>query len=267
MIRAAKAMLHYWEEPSLGEKSGAVFFTGCTLGCIYCQNYQISHEGVGKDLTPEQLSSVFLHLQEQGADNIDLVTPTHFLPGILEALDIAGKKLQLPVVYNCGGYERKEIIEALENTIDIWLPDIKYYSDETAVKYSAAPAYFETAVKAVEEMLRQVKRSNDSKKLVIRHMVLPGRKNESLQLLRELADRIGTEGYQISLLSQYTPFYRAEQEKEIARHVTSYEYQKVTEEALRLGYQGYVQERTSADKEYTPSFDLEGLGQLPLPTQ
>lgn len=258
-IRAAKAMLHYWEEPAVGEKSGAVFFSGCTMRCVYCQNYRVSRGEVGKELSTKQLSRVFLKLQEEGADNIDLVTPTHFLPGILEALETVKPELHIPVVYNCGGYERKEIIELLEEDIDIWLPDIKYYSDEPAVKFSGTPGYFDTALKAVSEMLRQVKRSDGRKKLVIRHMVLPGQREDSIRLLHELADRIGTTGYRISLLSQYTPFFYAGEYHELNRRLTSYEYDKVVEEALRLGFDGFMQEKTSAREEYTPAFDLSGL--------
>ena len=257
-IRAAKAMLHPWEEPAVGIPAGTVFFSGCTLGCLYCQNYRISHEGFGKTLSPEELARVFLDLQDKGAKNIDLVTPTHYLPGILTALDLCGDRLQLPIVYNCGGYERKEVIEMLEDTVDIWLPDIKYYSNETARKYSGAGDYFEVAVTAVQEMLRQVK-GKESKKLILRHMVLPGQKEDSIRLLRELAERIGTEGYLLSLMSQYTPFYKAHEHPEIDRRVTSYEYGKVLDEAVRLGFDGFMQERTSAKEEYTPSFDLEGL--------
>ena len=257
-IRAAKAMLHPWEEPAVGIPAGTVFFSGCTLGCLYCQNYRISHEGVGKTLSPEELARVFLDLQDKGAKNIDLVTPTHYLPGILTALDLCGDRLQLPIVYNCGGYERKEVIEMLEDTVDVWLPDIKYYSNETARKYSGAGDYFEVAVTAVQEMLRQVK-GKESKKLILRHMVLPGQKEDSIRLLRELAERIGTEGYLLSLMSQYTPFYKAHEHPEIDRRVTSYEYGKVLDEAVRLGFDGFMQERTSAKEEYTPSFDLEGL--------
>lgn len=285
-IRAAKAMLHPWEEPALteeGKPSGAVFFSGCTLGCVFCQNWQISREGFGKELTAEELASVFLSLQEKGASNIDLVTPTQYLPDILGALELCKSDLRLPVVYNCGGYERREIVELMENDVDIWLPDLKYFSSETAARYSAAPDYFNTALGALEEMLRQVKASEcrtdresagkrelrgntdpaaqkgGKKLLVVRHMVLPGQKEDSVRLLRALADRLGTEGYLLSLMSQYTPFYKAKDHPEINRRVTSYEYGKVLEEAVRLGFSGYMQERTSAKEEYTPVFDLSGL--------
>lgn len=267
-LRAGKAMLHEWEEPAVGLPAGTVFFSGCTLGCVYCQNYRLSHENFGAGLTPRQLAQVFLDLERRGAQNIDLVTPTHFLPGIIEALDLCKPELHIPVVYNCGGYERLEVIRALEDYVDIWLPDIKYYDDAVAIKYSAAPGYFETALKAVEEMLRQVNaakvqvndaKENREKKLILRHMVLPGNREDSIKLLRTVADRLGTKGYLISLMSQYTPFYKASEHPKINRRVTSYEYGKVLDEAISLGFEGFMQERTSAKEEYTPAFDLEGL--------
>ena len=266
-IVCAKSMLHPWEEPGL-TPAGAVFFSGCTLKCLYCQNYRISHEGFGKELTPVELSRVFLRLQEQGAETLDLVTPTHFLPGILEALNLCKKELTIPVVYNCGGYERKEIIRELYDHVDLWLPDVKYFSDEPAVKYSQAPHYFDTTLEAVKEMIRQGKRKNSdplakpvktAERVIIRHMVLPGQKEDSILLLKKLKEELGTGGYLLSLMSQYTPFYKACEHKEINRRVTTYEYEKVLEEAVKLGFPGFMQERTSAREEYTPAFDLEGL--------
>lgn len=273
VIRAGKAMLHEWEEPAVGLPAGTVFFSGCTLGCLYCQNYRLSHEDFGMEIPPEKLAEVFLDLQEKGAADIDLVTPTHYLPGIIEAIELCKPKLHVPIVYNCGGYERREVAEALEEYVDIWLPDIKYCDDALAVKYSSAPGYFETALTAVEEMLRQVKAADrkraqkkaagidgqKEKKLILRHMVLPGQKEDSVRLLRAVADRLGTEGYCISLMSQYTPFYKASEHPEIDRRVTTYEYEKVLSEALSLGFDGFMQERTSAKEEYTPVFDLKGL--------
>jgi len=259
VIRAGKAMLHAWEEPAVGLPAGTVFFSGCTLGCIYCQNYRLSQEGFGTELSADKLAEIFLDLQQRGAKNIDLVTPTHYLPGVIEALDLCKPKLHIPVVYNCGGYERREVVAALENYVDIWLPDIKYFDDGLAKKYSNAPGYFETAMEAVGEMLDQVKRSAGKKKLIVRHMVLPGQKEDSIRLLHALSDCLGTEGYLLSLMSQYTPFYRAEEYPEINRRVTTYEYEKVLSEAVSLRFDGFMQERTSAKEEYTPAFDLEGL--------
>lgn len=256
-ICAAKAMLHYWEEPAVTEgkgPSGAVFFSSCNLKCIYCQNYKISHESFGKEISAAELAAVFLNLKEKGAVNIDLVTPSHFLPGITEAIDIIGKeKLGIPVVYNCGGYENPQIIKEIRNYVDIWLPDLKYYDDEVSVKYSGAPHYFETACSSLKEMISQ------GKKVIVRHMVLPGQREDSVRLLNALYERFGTESFLISLMSQYTPFYKACEHKEINRRVTTFEYERVLNEAVKLGFKGYMQERTSAKEEYTPVFDLDGL--------
>lgn len=257
-ITAARAMIHFWEEPALGKHSGAVFFSNCTLKCVYCQNYKISHEGFGKAISAEELSETFLRLQDEGADNIDLVTPTHYLPGILKALELCKPKLCVPVVYNCGGYERAEVIRLLEGYIDIWLPDIKYYSNGRALKYSSAKDAFSVSADALCEMLRQ-KKAGSSKEVIVRHMVLPGGKEDSIELLTKLAERFGTGDYLLSLMSQYTPFYKACEYPEIDRRLTSYEYDKVLQEAVSLGFDGFMQERTSAKEEYTPEFDLRGL--------
>ena len=266
-VRAARAMLHPWEEPAVmtgGKPSGAVFFSGCTLHCVYCQNYQISQEGTGKELTAEELASVFLSLQEKGASNLDLVTPTHFLPGILEALELCRGKLHLPVVYNTGGYERPETVQALAEKIDFWLPDIKYFSSTLSRTYSQATDYFTTAVCAVREMISVSRRRFGEKpgeppRVILRHMVLPGHRKDSIELLHALKGELGTEGYWISLLSQYTPFYRAADFPELNRRVTTFEYESVLEEAQKLGFDGFRQDRTSAKEEYTPSFDFDGL--------
>lgn len=255
---AAKAMIHLWEEPALGERSGAIFFSNCTLKCVYCQNFKISHEGYGKVLTPEKLSNVFLRLQDEGAQNIDLVTPTHYLPGILQALELCKPKLKIPVVYNCGGYERAEVLKLLEGYVDIWLPDVKYFDDERALRYSRAKDAFNVSCEALSEMIRQ-KKAGSSKEVIVRHMVLPGGKDDSIALLRALSKRFGTGDYLLSLMSQYTPFYKASECPEINRRLTSYEYDRVLDEALRLGFSGFMQERTSAKEEYTPEFDLSGL--------
>ena len=257
-IRAAKAMIHLWEEPVLGERSGAVFFSNCTLKCVYCQNFRISHEGFGKVLTPRELSDAFLRLQDEGAQNIDLVTPAHYLPGILKALELCKPKLSVPVVYNCGGYERAEILKLLEGYVDIWLPDVKYFSDEMAFRYSSAKDAFRVSCEALAEMIRQ-KKAGSSKEVIVRHMVLPGGKDDSVKLLLRLAERFGTEDFLLSLMSQYTPFYKASEYPEINRRLTSYEYDRVLRTAVELGFSGFMQERTSAKEEYTPEFDLGGL--------
>ena len=297
-LRAAKAMLHYWEEPAVtsflpaGEEqneqpaSGAVFFSGCSLKCSYCQNYKISHEGFGKELGPEELAAVFLSLQEKGAKNIDLVTPTHYLPGIVKALTLCGRRpvsdpeysprnqcaLSVPVVYNCGGYENAEVLRSLEGLIDIWLPDVKYFDNGLSVKYSGAPGYYAFARESLSEMIRQAERAFAREKsgppakdrVIVRHMVLPGAYHDSERLLSALKEAFGTESFLLSLLNQYTPFYKACEQKEINRRLTTLEYQRVLEKAIDLGFTGFMQERTSAREEYTPDFDLDGLT-FPLP--
>lgn len=266
-IKAAKAMLHYWEEPAITDDkgpSGAVFFSDCNLKCIFCQNYKISHEGFGRKLTPEELCEVFRRLQEAGAQNIDLVTPTHYLPRIVRALKLFEPYRRIPVVYNSGGYENPEVIRAVAPYIDFWLPDVKYYSDDLAVRYSRAPGYFQTALSAVAEMIREAKKKEDPQKhVILRHMVLPGCREDSIRLLHALKEELGTENFLLSLMSQYTPFYKASEHKEINRRVTTFEYEKVLTEAVSLGFQGYMQEKTSAKEEYTPVFDLEGLPPFP----
>ncbi len=270
--RIARAALHMWEEPVLSGSggSGAVFFSNCTLRCVFCQNHEISATGFGRDISIEALSDIFLKLQENGAQNIDLITASHYLPSVTAALELVKHKLSIPVVYNCGGYEDIESLRLLEGYIDIYLPDIKYYSDALAVRYSAAPNYFKTAISAVNEMIRQVGRpvyeTAASSKLIrgviIRHMVLPSNRNDSIQLMNVIAEHFDAGDYLISIMSQYTPFYKTltdEKYKEISRRLTSFEYDSVVREALKLGMNGFMQKKSSAKEEYTPTFNLEGV--------
>lgn len=269
--KVARAALHMWEEPSIsGTKgSGTVFFSGCTLGCVFCQNYEISRHGAGKEVTEEKLRDIFLRLQEQGAHNINLVTATHYLPSVVKALESARPRLSIPIVYNCGGYERSEIIQALEPYVDIWLPDLKYYDSRLSSSYSGAKDYFTWAKAAIEQMIRQTKSPVfDDKGLmksgvIIRHMILPGAREDSIRLLQWIKDSLPDRQYCISLLSQYTPFYLVKDTSlypQLKRRITSYEYEKVVEFALKLGLSdGYMQEKSSAKEEYTPPFNLEGV--------
>lgn len=266
--KAARAALHMWEEPCIsGSKgSGTVFFSGCTLKCVFCQNYQISSQGFGKEITAGELANLFLKLQNQGAHNINLVTATQYLPSVLEALDCVRDSLVIPVVYNCGGYERIETIKALEGYVDIFLPDLKYYSPEISAKYSQAPDYFNVASLAILQMIKQTGKPvfDDNgvmkKGVIIRHMVIPGQKDDSIRLLCWIKDNLPENQFQISLLSQYTPFYRSHEYPEIDRRITSYEYNKVLDTAIELGLvDGYMQKKSSAREEYTPPFNLEGL--------
>lgn len=267
--KAARAALHFWEEPCISgtRGSGAVFFTGCTLRCCYCQNFQISSQGFGQELSSRQISRIFLMLQEKGAHNINLVTPTQYLPHILEALDLARPALNIPVVYNCGGYERAETIDVLKGYADIYLPDLKYYSARLSQAYSQAADYFSVASEAILCMIRQAgppvfdpESGLLMKGVMIRHMVLPGAKEDSIRLLRWMKEALPEGSFLICLMSQYTPFYRSSQFPEINRRITSYEYNKVLEEAIRLGLtDGFMQEKSSAKEEFTPPFNLEGL--------
>ena len=273
-LRAARAALHQWEEPCLSGAegqpggSGTVFFSGCTLRCLFCQNYRISSENFGKELTPDQLASVFLDLQSQGAHNLNLVTATQYLPDILEALDQVKDRLHIPVVYNCGGYERLETLREYSGYIDIYLPDLKYYDSNLSQKYSAAKDYFSKASAAITEMIRLtggLTWNPDSpsllkKGVIIRHMVLPGAREDSIKLLHWMKDTLPENQYLLSIMSQYTPFYKSSMYPEINRRITTYEYQKVVDAAIELGLMnGYMQEKSSAKEEYTPPFDLSGV--------
>ena len=269
-VKIARAALHPWEEPCISgtNGSGTVFFSGCTLKCIFCQNFDISHENFGKEISVKRLSEIFLELQEKGAHNINLVTGTHYLPSIKDALDQIRGQLNIPVVLNCGGYERIETLREYSDYIDIYLPDLKYYDSKLAEKYSAAGDYFQVASKAIEEMIRltgglQWNPEHPEllqKGVIIRHMVLPGAKDDSIRLLHWIKDTLPEGKFMVSLMSQYTPFYKSHLYPEINRRITSYEYHKVLDTAIELGLvHGYMQEKSSAKEEYTPPFDLSGV--------
>lgn len=267
--KVARAALHHWEEPCISGSrgSGTVFFSGCTLGCCFCQNFPISHQRAGKEITAQELSAIFLRLQSQGAHNINLVTATHYLPTVISALELAHPSLTIPIVYNCGGYERPEIIKALSPYVDIWLPDLKYHSSSPAARYSKAGDYFTWACRAISQMVYQTgspvidSHGIMQSGVIIRHMVLPGGKEDSLKLLKWIKDSLPCGRYLLSLLSQYTPFYLAKDTSdypELNRRVTTYEYEKVVDCAIELGLtDGWMQKKSSAKEEYTPSFDPE----------
>jgi len=269
-LKIARAALHPWEEPCISgtNGSGTVFFSGCNLKCVFCQNHTLSHDNFGKEITVERLAEIFLELQEKGAHNINLVTATHYLPSIKEAFDLLGSKLTIPVVYNCGGYERVEIMQEYSDYIDIYLPDLKYYDSGLSKKYSKAEDYFAKASKAIEEMIRITGGLSWNKQnpdlldhgVIIRHMVLPGAKDDSIRLLHWIKDSLPDGKYLVSLMSQYTPFHKSANFPEINRRITSYEYNKVLDTAIDLGLvHGYMQEKSSAKEEYTPPFDLSGV--------
>ncbi len=261
-IKIAKTMLHHWEEPVIsGTKgSGAIFFSGCSLKCVFCQNREISRQPKGKEVSPRELADIMLDLQEKGAHNINLVTPTHFADLIIEALDIAKPKLKIPVVYNTSGYEKVETLKMLDGYIDVYLPDFKYYSSEISGKYSKAHDYFEVASKALLEMHRQVGKVvlDESgimqKGMIVRHLVLPTCRKDSIRVLEELERLLPKDDIKLSLMSQYTPEFAPVDYPELSRKVTTFEYNSVLDKALELGFDGFFQEKDSATKIYTPEF-------------
>ncbi len=265
-IRAARAALHHWEEPAISgtNGSGTVFFSGCPLHCRFCQNHVISAENQGIEVTPERLSHIFLELQAQGAHNINLVTALHYLPQLLDALQLAKPHLHIPIVCNTGGYERVETLAALEGLVDIYLPDFKFLSPETARNYANAADYPVIAEAAIAEMLRQTGKPLLEDGLlrrgcIVRHLVLPGHRHESIALLQHLADRFGTDAFLLSLMSQYTPLQEDPTYPELNRRLTKMEYNSVLKTAQALGFEGYMQDGSAAGSGYIPSFQLEGL--------
>lgn len=261
----ARAALHFWEEPCIsGTKgSGTVFFTGCSLQCVFCQNEQISvRREVGRPLTARELSDVFFRLVEQGAHNINLVNPTHFASGIAEALRF--RPLPVPVVYNSGGYERVETLRMLEGLISIYLPDYKYRDSALSQRLSGAADYPEHAAEAILEMVRQTGPASFDgdgmlqRGTIVRHLVLPGHTRNSIEVLNWLKENL-PEGTLVSLMAQYVPCGRTADYPEIDRRITKREYEKVQQHLFALGLDGYVQERKSAKKDFIPPFDLEGL--------
>lgn len=265
--RVARAALHPWEEPCLSgtEGSGAVFFSGCPLRCRFCQNYEISEGNFGRDISVSRLADIFLELQRQGAHNINLVSPTPYVPWILEALDAAKPDLSVPVVYNTGGYESADTLRALDGRANVYLPDLKYKDDALAARYSDAPGYFGFASRAVLEMYRQTGpavfdgRGLMRRGLLIRHLALPGAYRDSIAILEWIAANLPPEAIRVSLMSQYTPMRRSAGHPELDRRLTTFEYEKVTDAAAKLGLIGYVQRRESADAAFTPPFDLTGV--------
>ena len=263
-VHAARAGVHYWEEPVISGSfgSGAVFFSGCTLKCAFCQNYDISQENFGKPMTSAELRDAFERLIDEGVQNINLVTPTHFLPDILPALE---PKLPVPVVYNCGGYESVETLRQLEGKIDVYLPDFKYSDNALAKRLSSAPDYFETASAAILEMYRQVGKpvlEDDEMKrgVLVRHLVLPGCVDNSLGVLDWVAEHFRSGDILFSLMSQYVPMGRAAEMPPFDRRITELEYDSVLSYMMLLGIEdGYTQDFSSAERGYTPSFDLTGL--------
>lgn len=265
-IRAAKAYLHMWEEPCISgtRGSGTVFFSGCNLKCCFCQNYKISHENHGKSITESRLAEIFLELQRQGAHNINLVSPTPYVWQIISALDMCRGKLNIPIIYNTGGYEKVDTIKLLDGYVNVYLPDFKYFDNALGEKYSGVDNYFETVTSALKEMYRQtgscyIEGGIIRRGTVIRHLALPSHRDDSVRILKWIAENLPRDGVLVSLMSQYTPFYKSAEHKEISRRISTFEYNYVLDKAVSLGLKGFMQERSSAKEEYTPDFDLSGI--------
>lgn len=270
-ITLARVSLHYWEEPCLSGKngSGTIFFSGCNLKCVFCQNNAISHKGVGMEISVERLSEIFLEQQSKGAHNINLVTPTHFVPQIIYAIEIAKNKgLKLPIVYNSSGYENIETIKALKGYIDIYLPDFKYFDDKYSIKYSNAPNYFSIASKAIEEMYNQVgSASFDAegmmkKGVIIRHLMLPGLLFDSKKIIDYIYNTF-TDNVYISLMNQYTPVNNLEKYPEINKPLNPKHYESLIDYCLSLGIKNaFIQEEGTVSESFIPEFDLRGVRKL-----
>lgn len=261
----ARAALHAWEEPCLSGSAGAgtVFFSGCTLGCVFCQNRSISQENYGKKLTEDELHAVFQRLAEKGAACIELVTPTQFTHALARVLErpIPGA---LPVVWNSGGYERADVLKALEGKVDVYLPDLKYLTPDVAAKYSGAPDYPESAKAAVLEMYRQrgpARLENGLLKsgVMIRHLILPGQAAEAKRVMDWVAESFPPGAVLFSLMAQYTPVGKLEDVPELQRPLRASELRAAKSYMENLGLKGYVQELNSSGEGYIPAFDLTGL--------
>ncbi len=262
-VKIALASLHYYEEPCISGESGSgtIFFSNCNLNCKYCQNYEISQLGKGREIEIEELAKIFLAEQEKGANNINLVTPTSYVYHIIEALDIAKKNgLNIPIIYNTNGYENIETIKLLKGHIDVYLPDLKYYSNELSKKYSGIDNYFENATKAIKVMYEQVGTpvfNEDGiiqKGVIIRHLVLPNHILNSKHILKWIKENMPSDIY-VSVMAQYFPTYRAKEDELINRKLTKKEYKQIEEYLYSLDLEnGYIQELGEHEEEYVPKF-------------
>ena len=264
-FKIARAALHFWEEPCISGKdgSGTIFFSGCNLRCVYCQNRKISSGCFGKEVSDERLIEIMDELVEQGANNINLVTPSHYAFRIAELL--RKKKPSVPVVYNTSGFDSIEALKSLDGLVDIYLPDFKYISPDRAEKYSKAKAYPDIVLDAIAEMKRQqpenvfYENGIMQKGVIIRHLVLPKNTNQSIEILKNIAKNFGKDTC-ISLMSQYTPCGELENYPELRRKITEREYEKVVSYAFDLGFKNvFVQDKDSATEDFIPGFNLEGV--------
>lgn len=263
-LKVARAQLHFWEEPIISgtNGSGTIFFSGCNLKCVYCQNYNISKENFGKDITTQRLAEIFKELENAGAHNINLVTPSHYVKQIVEALNIY--KPKIPVVYNTSGYDSVEELKMLEGYVDVYLTDLKYYSSELSQKYSSAKNYFEVCSLAIKEMIRQqpknvIENGLIKKGVIIRHMVLPNCIDDSFKVLEWIKNNL-CEDVIVSVMGQYTPYFNASKFPEINRKLKPVEYKLVINLFNKLGLKnGFMQSLDSADENFIPPFNLEGV--------
>lgn len=279
-VRVARAALHMWEEPCLSgtRGSGAVFFTGCNMHCVYCQNRNIANGNVGKEITVDRLAEIFMEQQSRGANNINLVTPSHFIPQIADAIVTAKKSgLAIPIVYNTGSYEYSESLKILDGLVDVYLPDLKYFSLESSLKYSQCSDYFHVATKAIKEMFHQtgLPQFNEAgselynsniedgimiKGVIVRHLLLPGQLEDSKKIVKYLYEAYGDNIY-ISLMNQYTPMSGIEEKyPELGRIVTEEEYEELVDYAIAIGVEnGFIQEGETALESFIPDFNMEGV--------
>lgn len=268
LVRVARAALHYWEEPCISGESGSgtVFFSGCTMRCVFCQNKEISRSEVGKEITIERLAEIYLELAAKGANNINLVTPMHYAPQITAALDIARKNgLTLPIVWNTGGWERRESIAAVRDYADIWLSDFKYFESSLGESLSKAPNYFSVAAAALDQMVKQtcepVFDENDMMRrgVIVRHLMLPGHLDDTKNVLRLLYKNYG-DSIWISIMNQYTPMCSDPRFPELSRTVSDEEYNEAIDFACELGIENaFVQEGGTVGESFIPPFDLSGV--------
>ena len=272
-IKVARAALHFWEETSISGKngSGAVFFSGCALHCVFCQNEQISHGTCGKEITKERLAEVFLELQEKGANNINLVTAGQYVPDVVWSVEDARRQgLRLPIVYNTSSYEKTDTLKLLEGIVDIYLPDFKYWSSELAMKYSKAPDYPQVAKAAIAEMVRQQPQAQFiydetqevelmQKGVIVRQLLLPGQLLDAKKIVRYLHETYGKQIY-LSLMSQFTPLPHVEKFPELNCKINKKSYEKLVDYAIAIGVEnGYIQEEDVAEESFIPTFDFTGV--------
>lgn len=261
-FRIARCAPHMWEEPPISGKngSGTVFFSGCNLRCVFCQNHTISQEGLGRNVSESELEGMILDLQEMGVHNINFVTPTHYTSSLARLLSSLKPRLHIPIVWNSGGYESAETLRMLDGLVDIYLPDFKYLSSDLSKTYSSAEDYAEKATETVLEMYRQVGPYREScglaeKGLIIRHLVLPGCRADSIAVMRHIAGILPKSEIRVSVMRQYTPDFAKDcPHKNLHRRVTEFEYNSVLEEAASLGLPGFSQGKDAANKAYTPDF-------------